>query len=434
MLSVTTMVGDITAILVGVPGEVTAAALVLDGHPLAKKGEAGRALGAALMSSLVGAVIGGAALLALIPVVTPIVLAFGSPEFLLLTILGLTFVGSLGGGTPLRGLIAGAAGLLLATVGLDPQTGIQRYTYGMLNLWDGVGLVPVAVGLFAIPEMLDLAIKGTSISTTRTAVGGVTDGVRDTFRHWRLTAVSSVIGTFIGLIPGLGGPVAQFVVYGQAAQTAKDPSRFGKGAIEGVLAPSAAMNSKEAGNILTAVAFGVPSTVTMAILLGAFLIHGIAPGPAMLTRNLDVTMSLIAVLIVAHIIMAAFCFAFLKQIAKLTFVRAGLLMPLLITFVFIGAFAERNSLFDVLITLGFGLLGVGMVRFGWPRPPLVLGLVLGGLAENYLFISTSRYGFDWLTRPIVIVLIALTFASITFAVLRNRRPPLANEHSELKRT
>jgi TctA family transporter len=223
-------------------------------------------------------------------------------------------------------------------------------------------------------------------------------------------------------------------VYGQAAQTAKDPSRFGKGAIEGVLAPSAAMNSKEAGNILTAVAFGVPSTVTMAILLGAFLIHGIAPGPAMLTRNLDVTMSLIAVLIVAHIIMAAFCFAFLKQIAKLTFVRAGLLMPLLITFVFIGAFAERNSLFDVLITLGFGLLGVGMVRFGWPRPPLVLGLVLGGLAENYLFISTSRYGFDWLTRPIVIVLIALTFASITFAVLRNRRPPLANEHSELKRT
>lgn len=422
MLSVTATTGDITSVLFGVPGEVISAALVVDGHPMAKLGQAGRALGAVLMSSLVGALIGAFALAAAIPIVRPLVLSFGSPEFFMLTILGITFVASLSSGQVLKGLASGGIGLMLAMVGMDPQSGVQRYTFGLLHFWDGVGLVPVAVGLFAIPEIVDLAVKGTSIAERRVGkLGGVWEGVKDTFRHWSLTIRCSLIGTFVGIIPGLGGSVAQWIAYAHAVQTSPNKERFGKGAIEGVLGPGAANNSKEGGNLIPTVAFGVPSTVTMAILLGAFLIQGLVPGPSMLTRNLELTLSFVWIIVVSNVITVTVCFLFIEQIAKITFIRGGLLIPPIILLVYIGAFAEKNAILDVVTMLFFGLVGLVMVWLDWPRPPLVLGLVLGRLAENYLFLSTARYGAEWLwSRPIVVVLILASLASALFPLVQNR--------------
>lgn len=433
MLSVTATTGDITSILFGVPGEVISAALVVDGHPMAKMGQAGRALGAALMSSLVGALIGAVALAVAIPIVRPLVLSFQSPEMFMLAILGITFLATLSSGQMLKGLIAGGCGLLLATIGQDPQSGTERYTFGQLHFWDGVGLVPVAIGLFAIPEIVDLAVKGTSIAEQKLGkLGGVLEGVKDTFRHFGLTVRCSLVGTFAGIIPGLGGTVAQWLAYAHAVQTSPNKERFGKGAIEGVIGPGAANNSKEGGNLVPMVAFGVPSSVSMAILLGAFLIQGLVPGPTMLRNELDLVMSFVWMIAVANIITVALCFLFLEQIARITYIRGGLLIPTIILLVYIGAFAEKNAMMDLLTMLFFGLIGLIMVQLDWPRPPLVLGLVLGRLAETNLFISTSRYGMDWVSsRPIVAVLIVLSLLSIFFPliqrVLRRRLAPATLE-------
>ncbi|MBI4493252.1 MAG: tripartite tricarboxylate transporter permease [Chloroflexi bacterium] len=430
MLSVTATTGDITSVLFGVPGEVISAALVVDGHPMAKKGQAGRALGAVLMSSLVGAVIGAFAIVLAIPFVRPLVLSFGSPEFFMLSILGITFVASISSGNVLKGIIAGGLGLMLAMIGMDPQSGIQRYTFGMLHFWDGIGLVPVAVGLFAFPEMFDLAVKGTSIAGERVGkIGGVMEGVKDTFRYWWLTVRCSLLGAFTGMIPGLGGSVAQWIAYAHAAQSSPDKERFGKGAIEGVLGPGAANNSKEGGNLIPTVAFGVPTSITMAILLGAFLIQGLVPGPSMLTKNLPLTMSFVWVIVVSNVITVALCFIFINQLAKITYIRGGLLIPPIILLVYVGSFAEKNALLDLITTLFFGLVGLAMVYLDWPRPPLVLGLVLGSLAENYLFLSYARYSLDFLTRPIVVILILICLTAVFFPLvesqIRRRLAPTA---------
>src|SRR5436309_3737403 len=276
MHSVAATTGDITSVLFGVPGEAISAATVVDGHPMAKKGEAGRALGAALMSSLVGAVFGALALAAAIPVVRPLVMALGSPEFFMLALLGTTFVAALSGDALLKGLIASGLGFLLATVGLDPFTGIQRYTFGQLALWDGVGLVPVTLGLFAIPEVIDLAVQGTSIARHDVGrLGGVLEGVKDTFRHFWLVIRCSAIGVYVGVIPGMGGSVSQWLAYAHAVQSSRDKARFGQGAVEGVLGPGAANNSTLGGGMIPTVAFGVPGSVTPAVRLAAFLCQGV---------------------------------------------------------------------------------------------------------------------------------------------------------------
>jgi TctA family transporter len=421
MTAVTATTGDITSILFGVPGETTSAATLVDGHPMAKQGQAGRALGAALMSSLVGAVLGAFVLAAAIPIVRPLVLSFGSPEFFMLTILGITFVGSLSSGKTLKGLIAGGMGLMLSMIGMDPQSGIQRYTFDQLHLWDGLGLVPVTLGLFAIPELVELGIKGTSIADQRIGkLGGVWQGVKDTFTHFGVTIRCSMIGTFVGIIPGLGGSVAQWMAYAHAVQSSPNKERFGKGAVEGVLGPGAANNSGLGGSLVPTVAFGVPGSLITAILLGAFLIQGITPGPQMLTSRVGLTMSFVWLIVVSNIITVSICFLFLRQIAKLTFVRASLLIPPIILLVYIGGFAEKNALLDLGIVLLFGLVGLVMTFLDWPRPPLVLGLVLGRLSENYLFLSTARYGTDWLTEPIVLVLLALSGLVIFFPLAKRQ--------------
>jgi len=430
MHSVVATTGDITSVLFGIPGEGTTAATILDGHAMAKKGEAGRALGAALASSLVGALVGAFALAIAIPVVRPLVLSFGSPELFMVAIVGIAFIASLsaeGGRGMLRGFLAGGLGLMVATVGQDPQAGIARFTFDSLYLWNGLDLVPVLIGIFAIPELIDLALRGTSIAgdvPKGQLNKGALEGVKDTFRHFGLTLRCSLIGTFIGIMPGLGGAVAQWLAYGHAAQsarTAEERAGFGRGDVRGVLGPGAANNSKEGGALIPTVAFGVPGSSSMAILLGGFFLLGLVPGPDMLTTHLTVTFSMVWTIVLANIITVVACFLFLNHLAKLTVVRGALLIPVILVLVFVGSYTANNDYGDVLLMLFFGAVGYLMVAGGWPRAPFVLGLVLGKIVENNLYISVARYEAEWLTRPIVLVLAALAVAVMLYPLLQARR-------------
>jgi TctA family transporter len=426
MAAVTNTTGDITSILFGIPGEPTTASTIVDGHPMAKNGEAGRALGAAIMSSLFGALFGAVVLALTIPIVRPLVLTFGSPEFFMLALLGITFVAALSGEAVLKGLAAGCLGLWFATIGLAPVSAIQRYTFGQLFLWDGIGLVPVTIGFFAIPEVIDLAVQGSSIAKVEVGrLGGVWQGVRDTFTHWLLVLRCSAIGTFIAIIPGMGAATTQWLAYAHAVQSSPNRERFGRGAVEGVLGPGAANNSTLGGSLVTTVAFGVPASVTMAILMGAFLIQGLVPGPPMLIPepkgHLSVTFAMVWTIVVSNVITVAICFLFLRQLVRITEVRGALLIPFILMLIAVGAFAEKNVFEDVMIVLLFGALGWVMTRFGWPRPPLLLGLVLGPLAENKLFLSTDNYGLAWLGRPGVLVLLAVILVGLLVPLVSKRR-------------
>lgn len=426
MASVTNTTGDITSILFGVPGEPTTAATIVDGHPMAKKGEAGRALGAALMSSLIGAIFGAFALAVAIPVVRPLVLTFGSPEFFMLALLGITFVATLSGEALLKGIICGGIGLFLATIGVSPISGIQRYTFGQLFLWDGIGLVPITIGLFAIPELIELAVSGSSISGKYSEqLGGVIQGIKDTFRNWWLVIRCSAIGSYTAIIPGIGGATTQWLAYAHAVQSSPNKERFGKGAIEGVLGPGAANNSTLGGSLITMVSFGIPPSVMMAILMGAFLIQGVVPGPDMLLPppkgHLDITYSFVWINVFSNLITVGICFLVLNRLVKITQIRGNLVIPFIILLVYLGAFAEKNIFEDLILVIIFGVLGWVLQKLDWPRPPLILGLVLGPLAENRLFLSTDNYGLTWLLRPGVLILIGITLLGVIYPIFKQRR-------------
>ena len=439
--------GDITSVLFGVPGEGISAAVIVDGHPMAKRGEAGRALGAVLMSSLIGAVFGAVVLAAAIPVVRPIVLAIGSPEFFMLALLGITFVATLSGGNMVKGLTVGALGLALAMIRLEPVTSIPRYTLeGVLGrseslfLWDGVNFVAITVGLFAIPEIIDLAVKGTGIAERSAGrIGGVAQGVKDTFRHWFLVFRCSALGAYIGLVPGLGGGPAQWMSYAHAVQSADSKDGFGKGRIEGVLGPGAANNSKEGGSLIPTIAFGIPGSLSMAILLGAFLIQGLVPGPNLLDANtpirpdlaalggwvpsgLELTFSFVWVLIVSNIITVAVSFLFLKWLARITEIRGTLIIPIILLLVYLGGFTVANRSQDLMIVIIFGLLGWVMVKFDWPRPPMLLGLVLAPIAETNLRVSTQVYGtYGWMAEPGVIIIALFMLAAVVYPLWQDSK-------------
>ena len=251
------------------------------------------------------------------------------------------------------------------------------------------------------------------------------EGVKDTFRHFWLTIRCSAIGAYTAIIPGLGGATTQWLAYAHAVQSSPNRERFGKGAVEGVLGPGAANNSTLGGSLITTIAFGVPSSVTMAILMGAFLIQGIVPGPDMLIPepkgHLALTFSFVWINVLSNIITVGVCFLLLNLLVKVTYIRGNLLIPFILLLIYLGAFAEKNTFEDLILVLLFGGLGWTLVRLNWPRAPLILGLVLGPLAESRLFLSTDNYGAAWLYRPGVIILIVLTIFGALYPFLKARR-------------
>jgi TctA family transporter len=425
-LGATTATGDpIPAILFGVPGGAASAATVLDGFPMAKKGEAGRALSAAYMSSLMGGVFGALLMAISIPVLRPIMLFIGSPELLAFSVLGISMVAVLSGNAPLRGAVAGCLGVMIAMIGTDPQSGTLRWTFDSLYLWDGLPLTPLLLGVFALPELCDLLIARVAIAAdtgTGNIYKGQWQGVKDCFRHWWLIMRCSWIGGGIGSIPGISASVVDWLAYGHALKTEKGAAlTFGKGDVRGVIASESSNNAKEGGALVPTVAFGVPGSATMAILLGAFLIHGLVPGPDMLTKNLDITYAMVWSVALANILGAGMCYAFSPQFAKLATLRYSLILPAVLGIIYIGAFEATRQWGDLYTLLFFGLLGWIMKQFKWPRPPLILGVVLGDTIERYLFISVERYGVSWFARPVVAILFAMAIFGLVRPLLQDVR-------------
>jgi len=409
MAAVITSSDFITAVLFGVPGHVGAAATVIDGHEMARKGEAGRAFGAGFASSLAGGIVGAIVLAVSIPVLRPIMLSIGSPELLAFTLFGMSMVATLSGRAPLKGLTAAGLGLMIAMIGSRAQSGTLRWTFGWLYLWDGMPLIPATLGIFALPELAELAVSRKRIAgdnAPKINLSSQWEGVRDVARNWWLVLRCGVLGTGLGAIPGIGSAVIDWIAYGYAQRTEKNAETFGTGDVRGVIAPESSNNAKEGGHLVPTIAFGVPAGASMAILLGAFLMHGLTPGPDMLTKHLDLTYLIVWSLTLAHVIGAAICLGCSRWLAQISRIRPEILLPVIIALVFVAAFEGEHDWGDLYTLLFFGIVGWIMKRLGWPRPPMVLGIVVGGIFERYLFISTQLYGWGWLLRPAVLAILA----------------------------
>lgn len=411
MHSVTSTSDTIPAVMFGVPGTASSQATVLDGFTMTKRGEAGRALSAGFTASLMGGLFAAFVLALCVPLIRPFVLGIGTPELLGLTIFGIAMVSSLSGNAPLRGIVVACFGCLVSMIGTDAQTGTIRWAGDVLYLWDGVPMLPVLLGLFALPELCDIAIKRTAVAEEMkySYKTGMVQGIRDVLKNWFLCLRCSGLGAILGIIPGITGAVTDWISYGHALKTEKGAQKsFGTGDVRGVIAPESANNAGSAGGLLPTLAFGVPGGAAQAILLGAIMVHGFVPGPQMLTTDLDITYTMIWSIALANIFGAGLCFLLSGHFAKLSIMRYTLVLPAIMAVVYVGAFQGSRSWGDLYSLLLFGMLGWGMKRLRWPRPPLILGLVLGALIERYMAISIQRFDADWLTRPIVMVFLVLS--------------------------
>lgn len=416
--------GSISAILINTPGTGQNVATTFDGYPLTQQGRAGEALGASATASSIGGAVGALVLVGLLPVLRAVVLAFGPPEFFMMSLLGLVVLAAISKGSLLKGLIATTIGLLLSFVGMNIMTGELRSCYGILYLWDGISFIPVIIGLFAIAEAMDLAIKGGTIAQVAdiSKVGkGVGKGVKAVFKHWFLTLRCAVIGTVIGIIPGMGGTIANVFAYTHAVSTSSHPEKFGTGIIQGVIAPEAANDAKDGGALVPTLAFGIPGSESMAILLGAFLIHGLVPGPDMLTKHLDLTFLMVFAIILGGIMGACIGLSVASKLALLTRVPVLILAPLILVIGSVGVFGADYKLGDVFIAFIFGFLGYGMKKFGYSRAPLVIALILGEIIERNFHLATRLYGpYFFIVRPITLGLMIALIVTLLVPFLTSR--------------
>lgn len=426
MVAVVPTSDTFASVLMGIPGSSASQATVLDGFPMAKKGEAARALSAAFASSLFGGLVGASFLTVFILVARPIVLEFRTPELLMITIFGLSMVGILAGRVPLKGIAAAGLGMMIGTIGEGDSAGeLRMATYDMPYLVDGLKLVIVGLGIFAIPEIVALLRQDRAISDRSPLGGGWMSGVRDWFANIWLSVRCSIIGVVVGVIPGLGGSVVDWIAYGHAVQTTKDKSKFGSGEIRGVIGPESSNNAKEGGGLVPTLLFGIPGSGSMAIFIGAIALLGsgnIEVGPSMLKNNLDITYSIVWLLAMANVVGTLICIAASGGIARLTTIPFGLLAPFLFMIISFAAFQSGQDIMDLVALFAIGLLGILMRRFDWSRPAFLIGFVLSNPAETYanqaVQIANSRFrrgfeeGMDYIFSPIVIVLVIITVISV----------------------
>jgi TctA family transporter len=438
MMAVTPTADTFSSVLMGIPGGNSSQATVLDGFPMSKRGEAARALSAAFTSSLVGGLFGALILTFAIVAAKPLLLMIGFGEQLLLVLLALTMVGTLAGPNPLKGLATCGLGLLVGMIGTAPTSGVQRLTGDLAYLLDGPPLPILALGLFAVPEIVDLVRRQSSISKTGMSIGsGWIEGIKDTFRHWGLVLRCSAIGVVVGALPGLGGSVINWVAYSHAVQTAKDKSQFGKGDVRGVLAPESANNAQDGGHLIPTLLFGIPAGSSMALLLSAFILIGIKPGLEMVTNNLSLTYTIIWSLAIANVIGAAVCVLISQPIARLTTVPSTIIAPLMFVIIFFAAAQSTRSWYDLVALMVIGGLGVYLKRFGWPRPAFMIGFVLSTQLENGIYRVVQIYQWSFLTRPISMILLVVVLISLGTALwYREHGRVLTKEgvHSNLNRT
>lgn len=401
-----------TSVLMGIPGSSASQATVLDGFPMARRGEAARALSAAFSASLLGGVFGAVTLTGFVVIAKPVILAFSTAELFMLAILGLSVVGVLAGRSIPRGIAACGLGLLVGAIGAAPATGEMRLTLGVEYLQDGVPLVIVGLGLFAIPELVDLMRRARPIAGDARLGSGWLSGLGDTLRHWFLVIRCSALGTIIGAIPGLGGGVVDWIAYGHAVQSTRKDPQFGQGDVRGVIAPESANNALQGGALMPTLLFGIPGSGSMAVFLGGMALIGLQPGPSLVSTELHLTYTIAWTLALASVIGAAICFLLAAPIARLTLVPFHYVAPAMIMAISFAAFQARRSLTDLALLFAIGMLGLYMRRFGWARPAFLVGFVLASQSETYLYQAVQFYGWGFVTRPGVVIICILAAISI----------------------
>lgn len=421
MLGGTSFGGSIPAILINTPGTAPNAATCFDGYPMAQQGRASEALGISAAASGLGAIFGFTLLLLILPVSREIILAFSAPELFWLTIVGLSVIAVASDTSFLRGMASGGLGLLISFVGYTTITGDYRYGFGTDYLWDGVPLLIALLGLFALAEIIRLMVKGGSIargSSVEVSFSQVVVGVKHVVTSPFLFVRSSMIGSIVGMVPGAGGTVANFLAYLQAMQTSKDPDSFGTGNPDGVLASEASNDAKDGGQLLPMILFGIPGSAGTAVLLGGLILHGVAPGRYMLQEGLVLTFLMILALVFANIASSIVGILSASHLSRLTIIPVDYIIPGLLIVCFVGAYSLRMNFFDIVMLPVFGFLGYAMIVYGYSRIALILGLILGPIAEvsfhQSLMISDIG-AWIFITRPISLVLLLVLIVTVGYS-------------------
>jgi putative tricarboxylic transport membrane protein len=407
--------GSITAILINTPGDPSAAATAYDGYPMAVRGEAGRALGMSTVASAIGGIFSVIVLVIAAPLLARAAYNFGPPEYFALAIFGLSMLAAVGSDAGIRNLIAGAFGVLLATVGLDLTTGVERFTFGIPELSEGLNLVPVLTGLFAISEMLTQAGQ-LHIIPERLGIKTMRLPSMDDFRKCaKAIGLSSVLGTFIGILPALGATTAALISYNETKRWSKYKDEFGKGAIEGIAGPEAANNAAVGGSMVPTLALGIPGSATTAVILAGLIVQGVRPGPHLFTEQPTLLYAVFASMLASNLMYVVLGLFAAKLFARITLIPDAILWPGVLIFAVLGAYGPNQSMVDVWIMLIFGAIGYLMRRFGFSPAPLVMGLVLGTMVEETLKQSLLIFDQNWMlffARPIVVALFIVTALSV----------------------
>lgn len=416
--------GMITAILYRAPGTPESVTTVYDGYPMTQKGMAGRALGIGILSSTIGGVIGTIVLILLTPTLAQVALKFASPEYFALAIVALTVVASLSDGKLVFGFIGVGIGLFLSTIGIDPLTGTSRFTFGMAELSSGIDLVPVVIGMFAIAEVINRSgqkevkkQKGVKNFKIKIFELPIIKKIRKTILR------SSALGVGIGILPGIGPTTAAILAYSEEVRWSKTPEKFGKGAPEGIAAPEAANNSAAMGALVPLFALGIPGSATAAVILGAFIMHGMNPGPNLMMTDGPLVYAVFVGLLVVNVIVLILSKPFIHIFSKLLEIPYSIIGPLIIIFCTLGTFAIRNSMFDVLVMFLFGIIGFLLERMKFPVITIVLGIVLGLLVESEFRRSLELSSGDlsiFITRPISLILLIIAAVMVLFPIVKNQ--------------
>lgn len=429
--------GSIAAIILRTPGTPAAAATVMDGYPMGARGEAGKALGFSLTASLVGGFISGIALLTVAPMLGSLVLMFGPLELFAIATLGITMIGTLSRGSAVKGLFSGALGLLLAMVGMDPVTGTARFVFDNINLYSGISYTVALIGMFSIPQAIALAQEARHAQAPLNKLGGrVLPTLREFIQMLPNALRSGVIGIVVGVLPGSGGETASWFAYNEAKRWAKpkDKEKFGTGYSQGIVAPEAANNAVVGGALVPTIALGIPGSSTTAVMLGALMVHGILPGPTLLTDHGDITYTLIWAVILANIPLFIFGLAMTRIGILVTRIPKMIVAVSIVVLAIVGTLAINNNMFDVWLMLGFGLLGYVFDRADVPVAPIVIGLVLGMLLDTSLAQSLIIGQDSWSVfarSPLAMGILAVAGLSILqatpiFRVLFKRKNKKAN--------
>lgn len=415
--------GSISAILLRTPGTPASAATVLDGHEFAKRNEGRRALTIATLASFIGGMVGCAVLITVSPRLSKIALQFGSPEFFMLAVFGLSIIAHVSGPSLAMGIISGTFGIVLSTVGIDRMTGFMRFSFGSINLVNGISYIPVMIGLFALSEVFRKLEGGVCAAKSHARLDRSRLQKSDVHKIVKIAPLSGLLGTLIGIVPGAGADIAAFVAYNEAKRWSKHSEKFGTGIPEGVIAAEAGNNGVTGGALVPMLTLGIPGDSVAAIMIGALMVHGLQPGPLLFKENSTLIYTIFLGLLVANIVMLILGLLGIRIFSKVLMIPQGILMPVIIVLCIIGSYAIHSNFFDVGVMITCGIIGYCMQKIGMPLSPVVLGVILGPMAESNfrraLMLNEGKGIANFFQSPISIFFFCMILLTLFWSPLKH---------------